>query len=269
VVERIAGMFEELRLLLYLNRLMVKQHLSLVFDWWMSIVGMVFEQGTALAFLGVIFYRIDAIKGWSLHEMIFLLGLFVLSKPVYRIFLQGVIGVSDMILNGRLDQILIRPRNPIVLILTSQTNPVAVGDIALGTALVIYAGGRIEMSWTLWRVAYMIGIAVCGSFVYVGTLLLKGALCVFVVRLEAMNALLQQFQQYAKYPVGIYHPIIKVMLVSILPYGLASSIPAAVLLHKGGVPWIGWLAPPGALCYMLVMAAALQWCLRFYKSSGS
>ena len=112
MAERFATIFEELRLLFFLNRLMVKQHLNLVFDWWMSILGMVIEQGTALAFLGVIFYRIDAIKGWSLHEMVFLLGLFVLSKPVYRIFFQGVNDISNLILNGLLDQILVR-RQPV------------------------------------------------------------------------------------------------------------------------------------------------------------
>ena len=125
------------------------------------------------------------------------------------------------------------------------------------------------MNWTVWRVAYILGLAVCGSFVYVGTFLLKGALCIFFIRLEAMNALLQQFQQYAKYPVSIYHPIIKAMLVTILPYGLASSIPAVVLLGTEGAHWIGWFAPLFAVFYMLVMAAVLQCCMRFYKSSGS
>lgn len=98
--------------------------MNLVADWWLAVVGMIAEQATAIAFLGVIFYRIDTIQGWTLHEMIFLLGLFVLSKPVYRIFFQGASDVSGMVLEGSLDQILTRPINPLILILSSRTNPV-------------------------------------------------------------------------------------------------------------------------------------------------
>jgi len=248
---------------------MVKQHMNLVADWWLAVAGMIIEQGAAIAFIGVIFYRIDAIQGWNLHEMIFLLGLFVLSKPIYRIFFQGVADISGMVLGGSLDQILIRPRNPLILILTNRTNPVAVGDLLLGVILLLYAIPHIEIEWSLWRVLYLLALVVCGSLIYVGALLMKGAICIFVVRFEAMNTLLQKFQEYAKYPISIYHPFIKVMLITLLPYGLASSVPAAIFLGKDGVAWFAWLAPLFCVGYMMLMCALFQWSLRFYRSSGS
>lgn len=260
---------EEIGLLFFLNRLVVRQHLRLVADWWTAVVGMIIEQGTAIAFLGVIFYRIEAIQGWSLREMIFLLGLFVLSKPVYRVFFQGAAYVSEMVLSGNLDQFLVRPRNPLVLIVTSATNPVATGDLVLGAVLVSYGAAGVDIEWSVWRVLFLLSLVVFGSMVYVGALLLKGAVCVLAVRVEALNTLLQQFQQYAKYPISIYHPLVKVGLVTLLPYGLAASVPAAVFLGKGGVAWYAWLAPLFCLIYVLLAGAVLQWSLRFYKSTGS
>lgn len=243
--------------------------MNLVADWWLAVAGMIIEQGTAIAFLGVIFYRIDAIQGWNLHEMIFLLGLFVISKPIYRIFFQGAADVSRMVLDGGLDQVLIRPRNPLILILTSRTNPVAVGDLLLGVILLLYAVPHIEVEWSLWRVFYLLTLVVCGSLIYVGALLLKGAICIFVVKIEAMNALLQQFQQYAKFPISIYHPFIKATLITLLPYGLASSVPAAIFLGKDGVAWFAWMAPLLCVVYVMLSGALFQWSLRFYKSCGS
>ncbi len=263
------NIIDEIRLLFFLNRLMIKQHLNLVADWWIAVAGMIIEQGTAIAFLGVIFYQVDVIQGWNLHEMVFLLGLFVLSKPIYRIFFQGAADVSRMVLEGSLDQILIRPRNPLVLILTSRTNPVAVGDLLLGLILLFYALPHLGVKWSLWRIVYLVALVMGGSMVYVGALLLKGAICIFVVKLEAMNALLQQFQQYAKYPVSIYHPFIKATLITLLPYGLASSVPAAIFLGKDGVAWFAWLAPLFCLGYAMLMGVLFQWSLRFYRSCGS
>lgn len=263
------NILKEVRLLLFLNRLMFKQHVRLIADWWTVVVGVVIEQGTAIAFLGIIFYRIDAIKGWSLYEMIFLLGIFVLSKPVYRIFFQGALDVSYMIMEGTLDQFLIRPRNPLLLILTSRTNPVAFGDMVLGLVLLLSGISNITMEWSAVRIIYLAAVTVCGSMVYVGTLLLKGAVCIFVIKLEALHALYQQFQQYAKYPISIYHPVIKTTLVTLLPYGLASSVPAAVFLGKGEVAWIAWMAPLACVLYALLAGAVFQWSLRFYKSTGS
>lgn|GEM_PF-1771816 len=262
-------LFEALMLLFHLNRLMIKQHLKLVGDWWAAVAGMVIQQCTAIAFLGVIFYRIEAIRGWSLYEMVFLLGLFVLSKPVYRIFFQGASDVSRLVLTGELDQFLIRPRNTLILILTCRSNPVAAGDIFLGLVFLVYGAHHLEINLSLWKVLYLAGLVAAASLIYVGTLLLKGALCVFVVKIDAMNALLQQFQEYSKYPISIYHPLIKTMLVTLLPYGLASSVPAAVLLGKDGMPWIAWLAPLFCLSYALIMGIFLLWSLRFYRSSGS
>jgi ABC-2 type transport system permease protein len=255
--------------MLFLNRLMVQQHMKLVADWWTAVIGMIIEQGTAIAFLGVIFYRIDLIKGWSLHDMVFLLGLFVLSKPVYRVFFQGVADISDFVLEGTLDQFLTRPRNPVILILTSSTNPVAIGDLILGFILLSYGAMHMEVVWSVWRIAYVAALVVCGSMVYVGTLLVKGAACIFVIRIEAMNTLLQQFQEYAKFPFKIYHPLIRVMLATLLPYGLACSIPAAVFLGKDRMPWVGWMAPLFCLVYLALTWALFQWSLRYYRSTGS
>jgi ABC-2 type transport system permease protein len=265
----LANFLNELRLMFFLNRLVVKQHLRLVFDWWLAVAGMVVEQGTAIAFLGIIFYQIDAMKGWSLYEMVFLLGLFVLSKPVYRVFFQGAADISNMVLNGTLDQILVRPRNALTLILTSSTNPVAAGDLLLGSVLLCYGAVHIEIDWSILRVLYILSVVACGSLVYVGTLVFKGVICVFLIRIEALNALLQQFQEYAKFPVSIYHPFIKTMLISFLPYGLASSVPAAIFLGKGGIAWIAWLAPLCCVVYVILSGLIFNWSLRFYKSSGS
>lgn len=263
------AIIDEMRLLFFLNRTAIKQHTRLVSDWWVAVAGMVIEHGIAIAFLGVIFYRIDAINGWNLSEMVFLLGLFILSKPVYRVFFQGAALVSTMVLEGTLDQILVRPRSPLVLLVTSETNPVAMGDLVLGVILVTIGAGGTEVEWSAWRVGYLLSLVVCGSMVYVGTLLLKGAVCIFVVKIEAANALLQQFEQYAKYPISIYHPFVKIALVTLLPYGLAASVPAAVFLGKEGVAWFAWMAPLFCLGYAAVAAAVFQWCLRFYKSCGS
>jgi ABC-2 type transport system permease protein len=243
--------------------------MNLVMDWWTAVAGMIIEQGTAIAFLGIIFYRINKIKGWDLYEMIFLLSLFVLSRPIYRIFFQGAHQISKMVLDGTLDQILIRPRNPLTIILTCSTNPVASGDFLLGTIFLLYSIPHLSITWNLWRVFYMAVIVISGSLVYAGTFLLKGIFCIFVVKLDAMNTLLQQFREYAKYPINIYHPIIKIMLISLLPYGLVSSVPAAIFLGKDGIHWIAWMAPVLCLFYLLLTGSLFHWSLRFYKSSGS
>jgi ABC-2 type transport system permease protein len=255
--------------MLYLNRLVLKQHLRLVGDWWTAVVGMIIEQATALAFLGIIFYRIEVIHGWSLHDMIFLLGLFVLSKPVYRIFFEGSSHVSTLVLEGDLDQYLVRPTSPLVLVATSMTNPVAAGDLLLGTVLVALAIPHIGVEWTLLRVVYLLSVVICGSMVYVGTQLLKGVVSVFLIRIDAINALLQEVQQYAKFPLSIYHPIVRVALISVLPYALATSVPAAAFLGKGEITSLAWFAPLACLGYALFAGLIFQWSLRFYKSTGS
>jgi ABC-2 type transport system permease protein len=254
---------------LYLNVVMLRQQMRLVADWWLAVSGMIVEQATAIAFIGIIFYRIETFNGWELPEMVFLLGLFVLSKPLYRLLFQGVIDIPGMIVSGSMDHVVTKPVNPLILILSGRTNPVAAGDVVIGVIYLVYSTGRLNVDWHPLRILYIGLVLVGGSLVYVGTLLIKGAFCIFVFKFDAFHTLLQQFQQYAKYPITIYHPVIRIVLVTALPYALASSVPAAAFLSKGGIAWIAWFAPLFCVLYFAMSSGLFLWCLRYYRSTGS
>jgi ABC-2 type transport system permease protein len=74
--------------------------------------------------------------------------------------------------------------------------------------------------------------------------------------------------EFAKYPLSIYHGAIRILLTWIIPYGFVSFYPASYLLGRD-VGQLVWLSPIVALVFIFIAYRAWLFGLRHYSSTGS
>jgi ABC-2 type transport system permease protein len=74
--------------------------------------------------------------------------------------------------------------------------------------------------------------------------------------------------EFAKYPLSIYHSSIRILLTWIIPYGFVSFYPASYLLGRDVGPLV-WLSPFVALVFIFIAYRVWLFGLRHYSSTGS
>lgn len=267
----LAGRFASgLRCFLVLQGMNIKSQLAYALDTWIELVLFALHQLTGLAFLAVVFTKVHAVAGWSLAEMVFLYGLLILAMALYRLVFQGVRDTGFLILTGGLDQLLTKPRSPLLLLSCRRSQPSGLGDLITGMALVLLAAGRLDYEWTWARALQLAVFVVSSNAIMVAVMMAQAAACFWVVKFTALHELVMALRRFCYYPLTIYSLPVRVLLCTAVPLAFASYFPAAVLLAKDGLsPW--WmLSPPAVAAASLLFAGGLfQLGLRSYESAGS
>ncbi len=73
---------------------------------------------------------------------------------------------------------------------------------------------------------------------------------------------------FAKYPLTIYHKSIEILMTWLIPYGFASFYPASFLLGRD-VGMLAWLGPVVAIVLLMIGYRFWLFGLRHYSGTGS
>jgi ABC-2 type transport system permease protein len=74
--------------------------------------------------------------------------------------------------------------------------------------------------------------------------------------------------EFGRWPTGIYHPLLKILITCVIPFSFVAFYPAGFLV-RGGDPWPALLTPVVALCCLFVAGWLWRSGIKRYHSSGS
>jgi len=159
-------------------------------------------------------------------------------------FFAGVVGpnltaFSQRILEGTLEFVLLRPRNPVFLLLVETASPWGVSDLVAGAVLLGYGLFSLGAGWGgvfLGALALSLGLLI--AYLSAFALALVGFFSVYVHNL--INLISGVFGA-GQYPLRAYAAPVRVLLTFVVPVYLAVNLPAEVFLGAVG---------PGALWAM-------------------
>ena len=80
----------------------------------------------------ILFHLKNEIGGYTIREVMLLWGLTAGSYGISRIFFARAFALPELIVNGKLDAYLVMPKNVLLSVITSATNPSAIGDLLYG-----------------------------------------------------------------------------------------------------------------------------------------
>lgn len=225
--------------------------------------------GLQTAVVGLVFRQVPALGGWSYHEVLFLLGFSLLPRGLDHLFTDQLWELGrKLIQRGEFYRYLIRPVNPLFSLLSERFfHPDALGELAVGTFLVIWSGSAIGLDLTpvQWAVAPL--LVLCGALIHTSVKLLFASLSFWTVTsLPSMYAA-HQVSEFAAYPLDIYHSSLRALLTWVLPFAFTSYVPCVYLLTgaAGLVVWLP-LVTAGALALALTV---WRRGINAYEMSGS
>lgn len=226
-----------LRLLLLFVRTEVQYALAYRANLAVETFGMAIDVSTSLAAVLILFTYAGNLNGWTLPEMLVLLGVFyVLNGAADVVFRPSVTRLMENVRQGTLDFALLKPVNSQFLVSLRQYQIVQVAQIVLGLVVmgmgIVRLGARVTPGSA---VAFLVAV-VCGIILIYSVLLVLATLSFWFVRVDNIMVIFSSFMDASRFPVDLYPGWLRITLSSIVPVGLAVTVPAEAIGGRLALP---------------------------------
>ena len=254
----------------YLERA-IKSRLEYKKDAIIGIISFLITNVTSFASLMFIVQSIPSLNGWTMYELGFLYGFSMIPRAIDHLLTDSLWYVGYWyVRSGLIDRFLIRPVNSLFQVIAEVFQPEAIGELIVGVALLIMCGSEVTIHWSFSTIILLIIASIFGAAIFTAIKLITCSVAFWTKRSGQLMSTAYNFADFSKYPIKIYHPVIKFIMTFILPFGLVISIPIEMVLRGG------YNSSVISLCIILVacllsLLGYLIWNmgLKRYESSGS
>lgn len=237
---------------------------NLMFEVLGSVTGIAAE----LAALSIVFTQVDTLAGWSPGEAVVLLGTYQVVSGIIGTFVEPNVGwFRDQVIDGKLDDTLLKPVSSIFLASLGTCTPLALIQVVTG-AMVIAIGVReldnTPPAWSMlgWLLMLAAGIAVSWA-----SRVLLASLAFWAPSFQP-DVLYKALWQFGRYPVTIYRQPVRFALTWVFPLAFIATLPARALTERASPLQIIFGLLVG-LVTMMIAQAVWRAGLRRYTSATS
>ncbi len=235
----------------------------------MTVMGQFLTSFTA--FLGVyfMFSRFYTVDGFSFYEVTICFSIVLTAFSLTECFVRGFDTFPRLIQSGDLDRILVRPRNEIFQVLTSNVEFSRFGRLFQAVLLFFYAAFSGEILWTGDKILTVILMLLGGVTVFTALFILYAGFSFFTIEgLEFMNIFTDGAREFGTYPLSIYGDGVLKFCTYIIPIALFQYYPFLYLIGRSDcVAWMFF--PLLGFLFLIPCYAFFRFGLRRYRSTGS
>ncbi len=230
---------------------------------------------TALDFaaIAVIFANVDALGDWSVGEVALLYALATISFALTDLIVGHLDLLPQMIREGTLDQILVRPLPSLFQLVVADFAIRRIGKALQGVGVLIFALVTVDIDWSVGRVLAIPLAITAGAVIYAAVWVSLATIAFWIVdAIEVVNAFTYGGSFLSQYPIGIFARWLRGLVVFVVPIAFVAYFPALYLLDKDdalGLPRALSFVSPLVACLAAISAAAI-WrnAVRHYQSAG-
>lgn len=173
----------------------------------------------------IILYSLkDNFGGYSFEQILLLWGLASGTYGFSHFFFKEAYNLSEIINSGKLDVYLVQPKNVLLSAITCNVKTSALGDMLYGIIMLFVYGINLQ------NLCLFITFCITGGFILTSFAIILGSLSFWFNKTETIvetgNSLMVNF---ATYPDGIFKGIVKILLFTLIPVGLANYLPVKII----------------------------------------
>jgi ABC-2 type transport system permease protein len=191
--------------------------------------------GTSIAAVLVMFAHTETLNGWTLPQMLVLLGVYYLIQgSTALLFDPSFQRLMEHVRNGTLDYHLLKPVNAQFLVSVRHLRLVRAADLALGTGVLAVGLARVGSAVSAGELLRFVVALACGVVLVYALLLALVTLSFWFVRVDNLMVVFWSFTDAGRFPVEIYPGWLRWTLSSVVPIGIAVTVPSQAIAGKIG-----------------------------------
>jgi ABC-2 type transport system permease protein len=227
-------------------------------------------QASGIFVVLVIFDNIPLLEGWSRSEVFFVYGFAVTAQALFEMFADGFYWFADKyVIRAELDRILLRPLHPLFQILLENFSLESLPDLILGGAILALASSALGIAPGPLDILILLVLLASAVLVLAGIFLALASVAFWVEDKVGVLPPIYNLSAFARYPVTIYHPLVRFLLTWVLPYAFVAFYPSTRFLGRGEFDLFQRMTPLAGATSIAVGLAVFHAGLRRYRSAGS
>lgn len=235
-------------------------------DYLMSMAIMLFFDMIMPLVTVIIYSTGAAFPGWSLYEALLIQAIFLMAKGVSFPFFFGMVwNTVGRVRDGTLDLLLIKPRNPLLMLIVTAFDAEDLGKLIGGVTLFLVSVSHLPALALVDWLQFLLLFGASLLMFFACALLMSGITIIWVGTFRVYE-IFDSVTMFSLYPTSIFSKAFRNLITLIIPVAAMGSLPAAVLL---GRPTEGALAAVPVVFVFTVMSYVF-WVnmMKRYKSAG-
>lgn len=248
----------------------MKMRLAYRMDFFVDTLAISFSMFIQLAVLGTLFGKVEALAGWTFHQVLFIYGFSLLPLGLFNIFSVNLYGFAQKyLIEGKFDRILLRPVNPLAQVLCESFNVSGLNEIILGSVVMVYAAQKLALDFTGIDALALLVMIPSAALVYLGVFLAISSVSFWFEDKMGLAPPVYNLIRFSRYPITIYGNAARMFLTFVIPFAWVAFYPAAWFIGSNEFSQLAWLTP--LVGVIVFTGSVLIWNrgMRSYSSTGS
>ncbi|ALF11142.1 ABC transporter permease [Parageobacillus thermoglucosidasius] len=234
-----------------------------------NLISSFFGIGIAVLTVNIFFYQTDQLGGWTYADVLVLLGVFNTLRGMIDFALRpNMPRLLEHVRRGTLDYILTKPVDSMFYVSFRHLVFWRLIDVLLGLGVIGYGLMVKRYIPSLFDVLIFL-ITIAASFVLIYSLwMMLMTTSFWVIRIDDLSFIFDSFFETARFPIGMYRGLVRIVLTYVLPAAVITNMPALSLLGKWNMA-TAFIAVLLALVFLWLARRFWRFALRFYTSASS
>jgi ABC-2 type transport system permease protein len=219
--------------------------------------------------VGVIYSHTSTVAGWSMYEMLILVGTsMVVQRFLMGFFWSGIFEMGRNIRSGAFDFVLAQPGDPLFMASTRKLELDGLLNSVVAIALVAYSARKLGLHPGAGDLALYACMLVCGVVIHYSALVLAMSLAFWITSSQGVEGSYFTLMEFSRLPREAFNRGLSIVFVWILPVVVVSNAPARALLHGFQASWAAGLCA-ATLAWFMLSVFVFRRGLRRYTSASS
>ncbi len=199
----------------------------------LNFVGVMLITFLDFAVILILFGQVDALGEWTVEEVALLYAISCIAFAATDLVIGHLDLLPRMIREGDFDLVLIRPLGSLFQVVSNDFALRRLGKLSQGLGVLVFAVTRLDVDWTAGRVGMLVVAIVAGAALFAGVWIALATIAFWLVdSLEVANAFTYGGNFLAQYPVNIFGPWLRRLVVFLIPVAFVSYFPSLYILGK-------------------------------------
>ena len=227
------------------------------------------SQAVNLIFILVVFGHTSFLGGWNREEIIFIYGFFLVPYALFSAFFNIWDFNERYIVKGEMDRVLTRPIHSLFQIIMERMELESLFGVITGLVVMGYAGMILGLTFAWYDVLIFLAMVIGGALIYAGLFISIATIGFWSDSRTDIMPMLYNISNYGRYPVDIYHRVIRFVLTWILPFAFVGVYPASYFLKRE--EWYGYafLTPVMGVLFFCISVLLWNAGVKKYRGAGN
>ena len=232
------------RVYLTMQKKYIQSRMQYRLDFVVSLIGILMLNAVSLISLWLLMQSTSDIVGWTLNELIFIYGFFLIAYSPAQILFDNMWNLNDYVRDGKFIKYYFRPMNMLFSLVAERFDIKGLGQFAMGIVAFVYGSVQVGIDWTavklFWLVLFLFGAAL----INIGFLVGSACAGFWMTWSFSVMDFIFRTRDFGRYPTTIFAGSFRTIFTWIFPIGFLAFYPSQYFLRdSGNVPLLTYFTP--------------------------